>query len=346
MSALILWGSAVVPSLLLFWYVWARDRNPEPHGMLLKTFLLGALICVPVVPAAMGLQALGEGMAVGVWGSALVKAFLGAAIPEELFKFLVLRWYVWRKHHFDEPLDGVVYGATASLGFATLENILYVGEHGLGVAVLRALTAVPGHAFTGVVMGAFIGRARFAAPEQRTGLLVAGLGWAILLHGAYDAFLFTGTAFALLSLLVLSIEIHWGRRLYKELQAEQVLLEQPAVAPQVAMASVGVLVGGPGGAVAMQVSEAAVVAPRRSHLPEPTVGDWIKLGVGGLGLTLCGIWWLAVAAALLMDSASSDPLGAGGTVVLITVSAIPTIGFLLLFRSGLRGMFSPTARAR
>jgi protease PrsW len=153
MPVLALGGSAIVPSLLLLWYVYARDKNPEPRGLLLKTFLLGAIICVPVVPVAMMLEAMGKGMTGGMWGSAFVQGFLGAAIPEEFFKFLVLRAYVWRQDHFDEPLDGVVYGATASLGFATLENILYVGQHGLGVAVLRALTAVPGHAFTGVVMG-------------------------------------------------------------------------------------------------------------------------------------------------------------------------------------------------
>ena len=255
MSVLVLGGSAVVPSLLLLWYVYARDKNPEPRGLLLKTFLLGALICIPVVPVAMMLEGLGQGMAGDMWSTAFVKGVLGAAIPEEFFKFLVLRAYVWRKDHFDEPLDGVVYGATASLGFATLENILYVGSHGLDVAVLRALTAVPGHAFTGVVMGAFVGRARFAEPGQRFGLLWAGLGAATLLHGAYDVFLFTGSGYAFLALVVLFIEVRWGRRLYKALQDEQVvggpaLVAAPllagsmAMAEQVVVTPSGMLAGG------------------------------------------------------------------------------------------------------
>lgn len=90
MSALILGGSAVVPSLLLLWYVYSRDKNPEPQGLLINTFLLGALICLPVVPVAMMLEGLGQGLAGDVWSRAFVKAFLGAAIPEELFKFLGL----------------------------------------------------------------------------------------------------------------------------------------------------------------------------------------------------------------------------------------------------------------
>lgn len=321
MDVIILGGSAVVPSILLFWYIRARDKNPEPHGLLLKTFLLGAIICVPVIPLAIGLEELGQGLAVGVWGSAMVQAFLGAAIPEELFKYLVLRGYVWRKHHFDEPLDGVVYGATASLGFATLENILYVGKYGLGTAVVRAISAVPGHAFTGVVMGAFVGRARFAPPEQRLGLLAAGLGWAILLHGFYDAFLFTHTEFAFLAFVVLFIEISWGRRLYKQLQSEQLLVPQP------------VLAGGMGSAV----SVAPVVSPRRAG-PERTLWSWCKLGLGGLGLSACGLWWLAVLAVLFFDR-SATPLDMTGKGVLVIISAIPTLVFLLLFRSGLRGPF-------
>ncbi|MDY7225683.1 PrsW family intramembrane metalloprotease [Hyalangium rubrum] len=318
MEVFLLGGSAVVPSLLLFWYIRARDKNPEPHGMLLKTFLLGALICAPVIPLAIGLESMGQGLAVGMWGAALVQAFLGAAIPEELFKYLVLRGYVWRKHHFDEPLDGVVYGATASLGFATLENILYVNKYGLGTAVVRAISAVPGHAFTGVVMGAFVGRARFAPPEQRLPLLLTGLGSAILLHGAYDAFLFTHSSYAFLAFAVLFLEIHWGRQLYKALQVEQVALQPVAVAGSVP--------------VAMTVD-----APRRSR-PLRTFGSWCKLGMGGLGLSACGLWWLAVAAALFLDT-SGTPLSQGEKAGLVIVSLVPTGFFLWLFRSGLRGPF-------
>lgn len=332
MSVLMLGGSAIVPSLLLLWYVYARDKNPEPRGLLMKTFLLGALICIPVVPVAMMLEAMGKGMSGGMWGSAFVQGFLGAGIPEEFFKFLVLRWYVWRQEHFDEPLDGVVYGATASLGFATLENILYVGENGLGTAVLRALTAVPGHAFTGVVMGAFVGRARFAEPEQRAGMLMRGLGWAMVLHGSYDAFLFTSSGYAFLALVVLFIEVRWGRKLYKALQAEQVVGGSALAVPVMAAA---VAVEDP----VMIAQGGWTSGPPRE--PERTFWSWMKLAMGGVGLSLCGIWWLAIFAVTFFPDGSREPVDTVGLVGLAIISAIPTFICLAIFRSGLRGPFTP-----
>jgi RsiW-degrading membrane proteinase PrsW (M82 family) len=345
MSALVLGGSAVVPSLLLFWYIYARDQRPEPHGLLLRTFLLGAVICAPVVPTAMALQSLGESFAGGVWGSALVRAFLGAAIPEEAFKFLILYGYVWRKPAFDEPLDGVVYGATASLGFATLENILYVGEHGFGVAVLRALTAVPGHAFTGVVMGAFVGRAKLAAPEQRFGLLAAGLGWATLLHGAYDTFLMTNTGFAVLAFGVLLIEVQWGRKLYRTLQSEQLAhMSLPvAVSGSVLLAREALMMQGPG----VQVATASAVlvgserwetppSSRPPAAPPRTAGSWMKLFIGGLGLTACSLWLLALVAAM-SESGFNEAADYIGWGLLGIFSLAVTAFFFWLFRSGLRG---------
>jgi RsiW-degrading membrane proteinase PrsW (M82 family) len=345
MFVLVLGGSAVVPSLLLLWYVYARDKNPEPRGLLWKTFLLGAVICVPVVPLAMLLEKMGQGMMGNPAGSAFVQAFLGAAIPEELFKFLVLWGFIWRQPHFDEPLDGVVYGATASLGFATLENILYVGQHGLGVAVLRALTAVPGHAFTGVVMGAFVGRARFAEPEQRTGLMLAGLGSAILLHGAYDAFLFAGGGFALLALVVLFIEVRWGRKLYKVLQAEQVVggPELAMAGPMLAVAEpmeMGPMGGSAEAVMAMPMTRAAPFSEQPRE-PVRTFWAWTKIVLGGLGLSMCGLWWLGVVAVIFFPDTPADALSRGGQVGLVIFSSIPTLVCGALFRSGLRGPFTP-----
>jgi RsiW-degrading membrane proteinase PrsW (M82 family) len=344
MSTLVLGGSAVVPSLLLLWYIYARDRNPEPRGLLLKTFLLGAAICAPVIPVAIWLESLGREWQTGVWSTALVRAFLGAAIPEELFKYLVLRRYVWNKPAFDEPLDGVVYGATASLGFATLENILYVGDGGLEVAVLRALTAVPEHAFTGVIMGAFLGRARFAQDEgQRFRLLAAGLGWAILLHGAYDAFLMTETAFALLALPSLLVAVRWGRGLYKELQREQALAGTAVVAGQWVVEerlqvseSVQVAAGGVHAPPVSTVLSATHVrvSSHPPREPQRTFFSWMKLGLGGIGLTACGLAWLFIGAILL-----GEPVATGIVAPVVTICAIPTVLFLLLFRSGLRGPF-------
>jgi hypothetical protein len=114
-----------------------------------------------------------------------LEGFFGAAAPEEAFKLLVLLAYCDRHREFDEPMDGIVYGSIASLGFATLENVLYVGRGGMGTAILRALTAVPGHAFWGAILGYYVGQAKFF-PAHRWRLIATGYLLAVLLHGTYD----------------------------------------------------------------------------------------------------------------------------------------------------------------
>jgi RsiW-degrading membrane proteinase PrsW (M82 family) len=105
----------LLPTILLLRYFYARDSHPEPRRTLFVTFLLGILITVPVAIVESAIwQALLARHATA-WGLALSMAFLLAAIPEEVFKFLVLRSYCARRPEFDEPMDGMVYGATVAL---------------------------------------------------------------------------------------------------------------------------------------------------------------------------------------------------------------------------------------
>lgn len=184
MTVLIGLVAALVPGLLLLWYFLKRDRFPEPRGLVVKTFLLGFAITIPAGLIGWLLQSPAADAA-NVHVAALVRAFFGAAIPEEALKLAVLVWYCRRKDDFDEPMDGLVYGATVSLGFATLENVLYVLDGGLGVALLRAFTAVPAHAAFGAVMGFYIGLAHFLPHRRRRYLWLAFLV-PVLLHGLYD----------------------------------------------------------------------------------------------------------------------------------------------------------------
>ncbi len=184
MSILIGIVAALVPGLLLLWYFLRRDRFPEPRGLVVRTFLLGFAITIPAGLIGWLLQSpLAD--AASVHAAALAQAFLGAAIPEEALKLAVLVWYCRRKDDFDEPMDGLVYGATVSLGFATLENVLYVLNGGLGVALLRAVTAVPGHAALGAIMGFYIGLAHFL-PHRRRRYLWLAFVVPVLLHGLYN----------------------------------------------------------------------------------------------------------------------------------------------------------------
>ena len=233
MKVLVTTISAVIPSLLLLWFFYKRDLHPEPRGLLIRTFLLGIVIVVPVVVVATPLRLphihQGEPVLLGLY-----YAFVCAAIPEEAFKFLVVTRYSARKPAFDEPMDGVVYGATASLGFATFENILYVAKGGWGVALARAFTSVPCHACLGAIMGYYVGQSRFGIKRKVSAW--TGLWVAVLLHGLYDFPLLAarglernGTARAGLApgmlvffAAVLVFEIIWTLRILRRLRREQI----------------------------------------------------------------------------------------------------------------------------
>jgi RsiW-degrading membrane proteinase PrsW (M82 family) len=180
--------AALAPALLLVAIFVKSDRFPEPTPIIIRTFLLGVGIVFPVVVLAGQFDGFVYGLT-DVYEAAAARAFLQAGFVEEAFKLLILVGYCMRQSAFDEPMDGLVYGAVASLGFAGLENVLYVAEalesNWRDVAVMRALTAVPGHAVFGVVMGFFCARAHFD-PERRRFWLTCALLVPGLLHGLYD----------------------------------------------------------------------------------------------------------------------------------------------------------------
>ncbi len=180
-----LFGAAVVPSILILWFFLARDRHPEPRLVLLSTFGYGVLATLPAGLLELGLQAASEPLALSAPSQSLLFAFFGAALCEEALKFWIVYGYCRRHASFDEPMDGIIYGVTASLGFATLENVLYVASNGMGVAVARALLAVPGHACWGALMGYYVGQAQFGSGDRRRALVLA-LALPIALHGLYD----------------------------------------------------------------------------------------------------------------------------------------------------------------
>jgi len=116
-------------------------------------------------------------------------AFFKVALIEEFSKFVFVRFILFPNRNFNEPFDGIVYSVMVSMGFATLENILYVFQYGFETGILRMFTAVPAHATFGVLMGYFLGKAKFAHRRTLYYSIVALLT-ATAFHGAYDYFWF------------------------------------------------------------------------------------------------------------------------------------------------------------
>lgn len=180
---------AIAPGIAISLFILHRDAyNKEPKLNLIVSFLLGMASIFPAIIIEDAFYDKADNSIPGI----LVKAFLVVALTEEAVKYLVLRTYSFTRPSFDEPLDGIVYSVMVSMGFATLENILYVQKYGMMVGVQRMFLAVPAHATFGVLMGYFAGKAKFAAPVHRSRLLLMGLLWATFFHGSYDFFLFLG----------------------------------------------------------------------------------------------------------------------------------------------------------
>lgn len=189
--------SGAVPALVAMWLVDRLDaKRPEPPRLRRKVAIVGALSVLPVLLIDAVVEAL-VGRHVGpqyTYQGAVYHAFGVAALVEEACKILVVYWVVWRRPEFDERMDGIVYAARAGLGFALVENVLYLlGQHDLDgqirVWILRALLAVPGHAMWTGIIGAYAARRRF----DGTGLgLLGGYAVAVCFHGAYDLAVFVG----------------------------------------------------------------------------------------------------------------------------------------------------------
>ena len=178
-------GLAVAPGLAICIYIFWKDKfDPEPKRLLIWAFFLGVLSTIPAIIFEGAVSRMHLNFESSVVRTA-VHAFAGVAFIEELVKFLVVYKFLYPKKDFDEPFDGITYAVMASMGFATLENVGYVVNYGVETGIMRMFTAVPAHAAFGVIMGYFMGLAKFDE-ERANSLLMAALMAPALLHGAYD----------------------------------------------------------------------------------------------------------------------------------------------------------------
>lgn len=180
--------ATILPSVLLIFYFVRSDKFQEPTFQILKIFFFGILITVPAFFINTYLSIFLETNT--NISEPLIGSFLTAAPVEEGLKFFILFYFVYRMKDFNEPVDGIVYGVSVSLGFATLENIYYVyvlpdyfETTSLSLAVLRAFSAVPAHAAFGAIMGYFFMKFSFVSKKDN---LFFSIIIPLFLHGFYN----------------------------------------------------------------------------------------------------------------------------------------------------------------
>lgn len=202
-----LFYAAIIPVIALGYYIYKKDTHSEPLELLAKIFGMG---CLTVIPVAILELILGSFFPTeGIKNALLlfVNTFVSVALVEEGFKWIVTKKYGYNSNSFDEIYDIIVYSVFASLGFACIENILYVFTGGLSVAFTRALLSIPGHTCFGVLMGFFLAKAKINYNSGNNKLynrnILLSLFIPMIGHTLYDFFLFLSSAFEKDSILII-----------------------------------------------------------------------------------------------------------------------------------------------
>ena len=210
---------AIIPAIVIIAYIFHKDKiEKEPIGMLVSLFFLG---CATIIPAGLFEAEIGKAVEHSVSSSSaaycFIMCFLIIAPAEEGCKFLVLRLRSWKSRHFNYTFDAIVYAVVVSLGFATLENIMYVMRDNqtvndaFKVALLRGVLSVPGHAIDAVLMGRFYGKAKYCQcsgdNQGKNKNIALALFVPILTHGFYDFCAFMQTELFTIVFIVFVIAV-------------------------------------------------------------------------------------------------------------------------------------------
>src|SRR5688572_7962158 len=189
MHALSLFELAVAPRAAVMIYIYWRDKHErEPLWLLAISFLYGGLSTILTLFISWPVNALILTKEDDV-AHQFLNAFFKVALVEEFSKFFFVRFVLFNNKNFNEPFDGIVYAVMVGMGFATLENVLYVYQYGLATGILRMFTAVPAHATFAIIMGFFLGKAKFTHRKVLYYTIMSLIA-ATIFHGSYDYFLF------------------------------------------------------------------------------------------------------------------------------------------------------------
>jgi RsiW-degrading membrane proteinase PrsW (M82 family)/DNA-directed RNA polymerase subunit RPC12/RpoP len=200
---------AFAPGIFWLWLVYRGDRyRPEPRHLVVRTFLWGMVVAIPVATLESFLIWLADpdvffsgGSSTFSLATAAYMAFVVAGLTEELGKFVVVRRTVYLSPYFDEPMDGLIYSSAAALGFASLENFGYLLSFGWELILIRGPYSTLAHVLFAVMWGYPLGLGKIREGGARRWVWFGLLG-SMIAHGLFDFFLFTGGIYSLLSVPV------------------------------------------------------------------------------------------------------------------------------------------------
>ena len=211
---------AILPAILIGWFIYAKDKNKESTGLLVKLFIGGVASCFLTFLLTALIERILPGIVpdtVNPTSNVILLFFqvmIGIALIEEFSKWFAVYVFGYKSKEFDEIYDAIVYCAFVSLGFATFENVLYVLllDQQLVTALLRAVTAVPGHACDAIVMGYFIGLAKKSEIYNEFGnrkkYLILSLVVPMVTHGFYDFLIMAGSGLLVLIWVIFVIGMY------------------------------------------------------------------------------------------------------------------------------------------
>lgn len=207
---------AITPGFALGFAAYLTDRyDREPLSLLLGLFILGAISTIPAYIIERILSSFNAFS--GIYYAAF-NAFIVAGSTEEFLKREVVLRIAFNQKYFNEKLDGIIYAAFSALGFATVENVMYVVlkySHNPYVGLYRGILSVPGHLLFGVTMGYYLSLAKFSdnAKHHRFFLRKSFIV-PMLLHGTFD-FIFMSQLHFMLIIFIPFIIYLWAVNLRK-----------------------------------------------------------------------------------------------------------------------------------
>ena len=244
-SKLSLFLISILPVVLIGLYIYKKDKDKEPIKLLIKLFLYGILSCVLAVILELSFDYIfmllfGENNDNNLV-LLFIEVFVGIAFMEEFSKWIVVYRLAYNNEHFDEIYDMIIYCVFVSLGFAGIENILYVFQNGFSVGIIRALLSVPGHAFFGLFMGYYLGLSKYELLHNNERMQKKYYNLSIIiptiLHGVFDYCLLTGKIIFLVifGIFIIFMYVYSILKIKKVLNANQKLKYQLLFCPRCGM---------------------------------------------------------------------------------------------------------------